>query len=367
VYGAGYPHYKISRQYSNGTLELTVRQVQEQDSTTGLFQLPIPLEFHLDSGVMTDTILVVNEIDTFRFDLPEEPRFVIFDAGDAILKDVDFPRSQRELTMQLFAPRMIDRLIAVEELGKSGKSENLSAIAEALHNAFRREHSPHVRQAIVEAMGPMVSGDSVHGGTVAVDEIRSQVIAEAMLDSAVDVRRAAIDLAYLVADRTQRINLLRVALADSSRYNAVSALATLAAMGQPGLEDALVQLRSVIGRRGGQRSKWIGAVQTGGYIQFVDDVARFAGPANPKAVRLVAYTTLKKFDTLTAAMRTAFEIGLRDDDSTVRARAALAVRSHQDELTRQMLRRLQQELTGASRKEIEAILNNEPTTEEHGL
>jgi hypothetical protein len=269
---------------------------------------------------------------------------VIFDAGDAMLKSVEFMRSVEDLTAQLQAPRMIDRLLAVKALtGAIDRSPK--GRAAALHDAFMREPSPVVREEIVRGIGMLDS------------PVAAEVIARGVVDTSVDVRKASAEMSFLVADKIRRAELLRPLLADSSNAVMMEAISMLALTQPQGLEPLLHSLAGLRGRRDLLASTWLSAVTAGKYASLSDDVIGYTLTGHSRHLRAQAFSTLGELDTLTDAMRSAIERGLRDSSDIVNTAAASAARMHLDASMRQMLTRLRGELPEKKRANVEKILS----------
>lgn len=350
IYKAGHPEYRVDKNWSKGTLSLRVRQAQNRDSMTGLFRMPVPLEFHLRGGIVRDTIQVEKEDETFTFQLGEEPDYVIFDAGDAILKTVEFPRSTDELVAQLMAARSIDRMLAVEELASAertlkGPRGDQKRRSLALFELLEREPVPFVREAIINK-------SSMLDSLVMID-----VIGRGLRDTSVEVRSAAVENSYLVASKSERARLLRPLLGDSSYAVVASVLGMLAVTDTSGLEPTLRGMKGMRGRRDRLALEWLGAVLSGGYNSLADDVSDYTLPLYNSDTRIQAYYVLGKLDTTTGKVRDAIIRGLRESSRIIRSTAASAARSHLDAEMRSMLRRLRTELTGAQRSTVDGILD----------
>jgi len=348
IYKAGYPKFSIERSYAGDTLKLRVRQTQSRDSLTGLFSMPVPLEFHLRGGVVSDTIWVAKEDETFSFALGEKPSFMIFDAGDAMLKAVDFPRTDEELVAQCAAPRMIDRLLAVSALTArdSLRRDNgsLKRRSIALRDRFMREPSRFVREEIIDAVPSLDS-------SVAVDIVR-----KGLADSAAQIRRRAIDWVYLIGTRQGAARVLRPLITDTSAMVMSAAIGALSAADTTGLEDVLRGLRGQRGRRGRLATSWLNAVAAGGYKRLVDDVVGYTMAGYSNDIRSQAYFVLSRLDTTTPAVRLSIVGGLQGSSAVVRSGAAAAARRHLDSELRGMLVRLRDDLGGEERQTVDQIL-----------
>lgn len=348
IYGGGYPEYRVEQTIERDTLALTIRQTQRRDSIAGLFAMPVPLEFHLADRIVRDTILVSNESETFRFPMKQAPAFVIFDAGNAVLKSVDFPRTDAVIIAQLEAPRMIDRWLAVRDLTRlASKEKPAPARVAALHRRFMREPSAYVRQEIVRGVAVFDS------------PLVAEIVRRALVDSSAAVRGEAIQQAFRITDRKERNDLLLPLMRDSSRGNAGGALGMLAASGSPALIPYLTNLRGVRGPSDQTLLTWLNAVAAGGYTRFVDDVAVWAMPPYSRSLRTQALSTLAYLDTVTVAMLRAVESGLRDSSTSIRMTTGNVVRKHRGGEVDALLQSLRDQLSGVEREYVVKLLREE--------
>lgn len=126
LYKGGMPEYSVSYKYNRWSKELVLNVSQTQDiQTSSLFRMPVNLL--IDNGEMIRKQVWIETKDTsFVFPLGSRPEMVLFDEGFKILKRLDFQKNAKELTYQgLNAPSMLDRLWAIEELGKLEKKKKV--------------------------------------------------------------------------------------------------------------------------------------------------------------------------------------------------------------------------------------------------
>jgi aminopeptidase N len=348
IYKSGHPDFTIDRSYAGDTLKLRVRQTQKLDSLTGLFTMPVPLEFSMREGMLRDTIIVSKADETFSFALHGRPRYVIFDAGDAMMKTVSFPRTEEELVAQLESPRMIDRLQAVLLLTSRDSTRrdagSLKRKTVALRDAFMKEKSLYVRKEIVDAVGVL---DSVAA---------ADIVLKGLSDLDATVRRGAVDGSYLISDKRKLAPLLRPLITDSSYSVSSVALGMLAATDTTGLEPVLRAMKGKRGRRDRMATGWLNAVAAGRYRRLADDVVDYTVPPFSNDTRSQAYVVLASLDTITPAIRSAIVRGLTDESTTVRTGAAIAARKHLDADLRAMIERARSTASGDAKDALERIL-----------
>ncbi len=352
IYKGGMPTYNVGWEQRDDSLYLYVKQTQVVDSLTGLFRMPVVVEAHLDNAIVADTIWVTRASDTFALALSKRPRFVIFDAGNTVLKRLEFPRSQEELTAQLNAPRTIDRLLAVDALVRrdSLEGKEKSAVT-ALAKRYYMEPFPTIREKIVEGIASF-GGDEAKG-----------VVRRALGDPDARVRRAAVENSYLI-EKGERAGALKPLLTDSS-YGVIGAtLAMMAATDTTGLVPYFASIKGMKGRRDRIAEAWLNAVAVGRIGPLADDVVDYTSPTFDEDTRSKAYMVLSDLDVTTLKVRRAIERGVIDTVDLIRSSAAAAARARRtDADMRAGLEKIRDASTGEPRRLVESILNDEENDE----
>ncbi|MCZ6669809.1 MAG: HEAT repeat domain-containing protein, partial [Acidobacteria bacterium] len=151
----GHPEFRVRQEWdeAQGAVRLEVEQVQEVDRVTPLFRMPVRLEFSGDSWSREFRIEVSREREEFTFPLPEPPLMTRFDAGQFLLKKLEFQRSLTELVYQMeHDSDAAGRIWAAEQMGqRAGQRQSAQGLLEAL----RREPFWGVRIEIAKAMGKL--------------------------------------------------------------------------------------------------------------------------------------------------------------------------------------------------------------------
>jgi hypothetical protein len=91
VYLAGYPEYRCDWVWEDGTLQVTIDQVQTVDESTPLFDMPVELRLFTPSGTRDETVRVHQESHTFTFNVAEEPTRVLLDPDQWLLHKLRGP------------------------------------------------------------------------------------------------------------------------------------------------------------------------------------------------------------------------------------------------------------------------------------
>ena len=119
---AGHPKFKVSKSWDKeaGVLSLKVEQTQKTSGLVPVFRVPVDVEMVWEGGRETQRIVVEETSASYYFRLPSEPKMVVFDKGDWILKTLDFPKLTHELIYELANGDFMTRVRAAEALAAKG-------------------------------------------------------------------------------------------------------------------------------------------------------------------------------------------------------------------------------------------------------
>ncbi len=195
----GHPEFRLEQEYDSDTrmLRLRVEQIQTEDDLTPIFRMPVRVDFHVNSGVRSFHVKLSKADQEFQFPLADPPRMTRFDAGQWILKTLEFDRSLDELQYQLANdPDVIGRSWAAEQLGKrKGEARAASVLIDSLET----EPFWGVRKEIAKALGGHRGKDSRTALIAAIGDLDTRVRSEALIglgnftddDRALEAIRAA--------------------------------------------------------------------------------------------------------------------------------------------------------------------------------
>ncbi len=221
LYGAGYPQFAVSYTWNDSSrcIDLHVEQTQQLDSLTGIFRTPVDVELCTGTGTTLHRVMIESRDTVIALPAAGKPRWVIFDKGNWILKEVRFTKSDDEWLAQMReAQNPIDRLAAVKQCGlASHRGEFIPPVIDrVLHDDFWS-----VRHEAITMLGLMADNEDSTWPAV-----KAALIA-ATHDTHPRVRRAAVALLKDSADAVT-VETLYGALKDSSYAVVAQALRSLA-------------------------------------------------------------------------------------------------------------------------------------------
>lgn len=238
VFMAGHPDYRVTHNYNAAERidKLTVTQIQQIDSETPIFTMPIEVAFHGANGEHLK-VQVSDTLQTQEFAIPLtfEPEWVDFDPDDFIDKTVKLDQPLRALIAQAEKdPAMMSRLWAVQQLGSEKNSRADSSIA-ALQRVLSKDDFYGVRAAAATSLGSIGTPHAKVALLTALQQPDSRV--------ATAVTKA---LGAFASDRAVSDALIG-ALHDTSSYAVQAAAAT--GLGRSGSPDAQAALEAEITSR----------------------------------------------------------------------------------------------------------------------
>lgn len=170
IFGAGHPELRIRMWWDPRSHEVNLRVIQAQATgpETGLFWLKTEFLFLTPSGFRRFPVEIEKKSHLFKFKLDGEPSMAVFDPDHAILKRVDFPRSEEMLAVQLFKdPHPLGRIDAAHALARTGNRNHLPLLRQVLFN----DRFWGVRAEAARALGSMGLEDAAMVLAHALDEI----------------------------------------------------------------------------------------------------------------------------------------------------------------------------------------------------
>ena len=122
VFLAGHPKFKVAKTWDKEArvLALKVEQTQKAGGLVPVFRVPVDVEIVWDGGRETHTIMIEDDSESYYFQVPVEPKMVIFDKGDTLLKTLDFGKTAGELVYELEHGDFMTQVRAAQALGAKG-------------------------------------------------------------------------------------------------------------------------------------------------------------------------------------------------------------------------------------------------------
>jgi len=179
---AGHPDFKVTKSWDgdNKVLRLKVEQTQKTTTLVPVFRVPLDIELTWEGGKSTQRITIEEASQDFYFSLPSEPKMVIFDKGDWILKTLDFTKSVSELVYELDHADTMTKIRAVEALASKGSDDRtVPALQKVLlgggHYGLRREAA-----LALGRVGTAPALEALTAGATTEDAMVRLAVAEAM-------------------------------------------------------------------------------------------------------------------------------------------------------------------------------------------
>ena len=120
VFSGGIPELTLSENYDSRKRKLTIEVVQTQDSikVRPAFQFSCKIGLYLNNDKYVEKTVTISKRDeVFSFNLKQKPKFIVFDAGQVILKKLNLMSLLPELLVQAQKGYYItDRLMALKQL-----------------------------------------------------------------------------------------------------------------------------------------------------------------------------------------------------------------------------------------------------------
>jgi aminopeptidase N len=208
----GHPKFKVTKDWDaeSGILTLTVLQTQEVGDKVPLFRMPVDIEVVTEQGAQAYRVWVDSTAHEFAFRPAGEPKMIIFDKGNWILKELDFPRSKGELIYQLAYADDISHRIEAASLLKTYAMPADSSVQRALVDALASDPFWGVRRQAAETLRLF--------GT----DIAERALEAALADPSSKVRATAVE-ALGRSGYVQALPLIERVMQSDSSYRVVAA------------------------------------------------------------------------------------------------------------------------------------------------
>ena len=245
--------------------------------------MPVDIEvYYKDGSNIRQKVWVEKETEIIN--IPNEKGhdvlFVVFDAGNKVLKNLTFKRTFNQLALQaLNAKEPIDRFLALEAL----RDTDFDTKRELLHNVYRNEKFYGLR---AEAAGQFVNDSGSY-----------EYIKKAILDKDVHVRKAVITKVEEIPFAL--INEFETLLLDSS-YKVIETALTKLSRDFKGINERLLnKTKDVLGMHNSIRIIWLEKmgdnVMTSRPEHWMQ-LTEFAGARYEFRTRINAFAALKRIN-----------------------------------------------------------------------
>lgn len=292
LYRGGEPHYEVkwedlkhdglTRDSLQRFTRITVKQIQARNEGTGFFKMPFDIEVYYQNGSHSrERVWIENETEVINILNPKnaDVAFVVFDAGNKVLKNLTFSRNVNELERQAtMAEEPVDRYLALLEL----KNTDIEKKRDLLHK--------------------LIDGDDYYGiraeaaAQLANDSASPKHIIKALQDPKVDVRRAVVNATAKI--RPEFLSYYEALLTDSSYVIIETVLEKLCREYPHRAGLYLDKTQNVLGMNNALRIKWLetAAGLHAGSAEHVKNLTDFAGPQYEFRTRLLAFEALKRIN-----------------------------------------------------------------------
>ncbi|KAA0210110.1 MAG: M1 family metallopeptidase [Ignavibacteriaceae bacterium] len=119
IFKAGYPELNVFFDIadSKDMLNMTVKQVQPEDSITPVFRMPVDILIKYKDSEIIQSVILSQRKDEFSFPLKSEPEYIIFDAGNHYIKKLYTNLPVDMLLKQIaYATKAVDKISAIRQL-----------------------------------------------------------------------------------------------------------------------------------------------------------------------------------------------------------------------------------------------------------
>ncbi|HEY7681689.1 MAG TPA: M1 family aminopeptidase [Gemmatimonadales bacterium] len=288
IYQAGYPEFEVSAAWDSATstVALTVRQTQRdtlKPDSTGLrysvpevFRMPVTVRVGTASGDVMARELITDREQVLRVPgVLSPPTMVIFDADNAILKQLAFNQQTAWLAVQLSRdPNLWNRAWVIGQLGaRHGDDGALAALRQAATGSDYFLTRAQAAQALAGFEGAAAS----------------VALQQALRDSSAQVRAAAVTALAEFPSTEVQAAVRRTWEGDTSYTVRAAALASIAQLDSAGARAALLQgLRTPSYQAVIEDAALVGIFQTGD-TALLEEISRAVGPTHTAGLVLGAF------------------------------------------------------------------------------
>jgi aminopeptidase N len=154
LYKPGHPVFNVRSAWDPARRVVTLTVAQVQDFTRGIpvFRVPVSIAVVTAGGKVARTVWIREKEETFEFPAETKPLLVRFDQGNALIKEVSFPKELDELFYQLRQDDVIGRMGAATELLRFKDDPRTF---DALAASAQADSFWAVRRSAIDALGQL--------------------------------------------------------------------------------------------------------------------------------------------------------------------------------------------------------------------
>ncbi len=154
LFKPGHPVFDVRSAWDPARRVVTVTVAQVQDFARGIpvFRVPVSIAIVTAGGKVASTVWVREKAETFEFPAETKPVLVRFDEGNALIKEVSFPKELDELLYQLRQDDVIGRMGAATDLLRFKDDPRMF---DALAASAQSDPFWAVRRSAVDALGQL--------------------------------------------------------------------------------------------------------------------------------------------------------------------------------------------------------------------
>jgi aminopeptidase N len=289
LFRMGHPVFRVSQNYDPAAkaLKVTVEQRQQVDPEwqfpqVTFFRTPVEIEIGSSSGTRIEKVMIEpRKEQVFTFSSDSKPLLVNFDYGSTIIKELEFSKTNEELTYQLTHDQdVLGRLWALGQLNTRMRAESTQQSE---------------KDSLVAEIARALTADSFWGmrveAALALSGVSGDVTRQALLKATKDKKSAVRTRALLSLAATKDASLAEVYrqfLTDESYGVIRSAAVALGQTKDPSAYNSLSKLLETPSWRDNIRASALAGFAALGDKRALEIGLRFAQKGNQTQVRAAA-------------------------------------------------------------------------------
>ena len=218
IYKAGQPEFRVNYVYNDTAKQIlyTVQQIQNIDSTTSVFNMPIDVDIITSGNHFTQRIYPDTSLHTYTFSVDSKPLCIDFNKGNKVLCKLYYSKPEEDWLYQLNnSADAIDRITAIHGLRDF---INDSSVVHALVNRMKNDNFWGVRVESVEMLSNSANKEipNIFAGQYKTET--DSRIRSAIMNGFGDYYKNCIDC----ADKDSLIDLIMNLLKPETKYYPIS-------------------------------------------------------------------------------------------------------------------------------------------------